>query len=193
MSAALRPSCACPSVSLSPIGRPSALTRACILVVRPPRERPMQRDRPSFFGVGGVLVNADRGGIDHLDVALVSRSYRCQYPRPMARLAPAVEAVYAGRVRPEAQRYIRPRRPCPQPPEYPVQDPAIIHTRPPANLRWQQRLDRRPLKIRQIKACHNQTPFKEHWIRTYTPWESCLWVCDLALGGAQGSGKDTRR
>ena len=39
----------CPSVSLSRIGRPRASTSTWILVVKPPRERPMQRDRPSFF------------------------------------------------------------------------------------------------------------------------------------------------
>src|ERR1700745_2525179 len=35
---------------LSAIGRPQASTSAWILVVRPPRERPMQRDRSAFFG-----------------------------------------------------------------------------------------------------------------------------------------------
>ena len=33
---------------------------------------PMQRDLSSFFGVGSVLVNPDRGAVDHLDVALIS-------------------------------------------------------------------------------------------------------------------------
>jgi hypothetical protein len=32
----------------------------------------MQRDRSVFLAVGGVLMDADRGGIDHLDVAIVS-------------------------------------------------------------------------------------------------------------------------
>jgi hypothetical protein len=32
----------------------------------------MQPDRPSFFGVGGVLVDADAGAVDHLDAAVVS-------------------------------------------------------------------------------------------------------------------------
>lgn len=43
MSAELRPSWACPSVSFSRIGRPLASTSAWILVVGPPRERPMHR------------------------------------------------------------------------------------------------------------------------------------------------------
>ncbi len=44
ISAADRPSWAWPSVSFSRIGRPTASTKAWILVVSPPRERPMQRD-----------------------------------------------------------------------------------------------------------------------------------------------------
>lgn len=42
------------------IGRPNASTSAWIFVVRPPRERPMQRGIGHLFlGVGGVLVNTD--------------------------------------------------------------------------------------------------------------------------------------
>jgi hypothetical protein len=32
----------------------------------------MQRDRSSFLGVGGVLMHADAGAFDHLDIAVVS-------------------------------------------------------------------------------------------------------------------------
>jgi hypothetical protein len=32
----------------------------------------MQRDRMAFFSVGGMLMNPDRGGVDHLDIAIVS-------------------------------------------------------------------------------------------------------------------------
>ena len=72
MSAAERPSWACPSVSFRAIGRPRASTSAWIFVVRPPRERPMQRDRIVFLTIGGMLVHPDRGAIDHLDVAIIS-------------------------------------------------------------------------------------------------------------------------
>ena len=51
---------ACPSVSFIAIGRPSASTSAWIFVVKPPRERPMQRDPSVFLTVGGVLMNPDR-------------------------------------------------------------------------------------------------------------------------------------
>ena len=80
-------------------GRLLASTRACILVVSPPRERPMQSDRPSFFGVAAMLVHSDRGTVDHLDIALISLRYSLQYPRPVTCLAPAVDAVHTGLMR----------------------------------------------------------------------------------------------
>jgi len=43
-------SCASPPVRKNPIGLPSASTRACILVLSPPRERPIAWSSPAFFG-----------------------------------------------------------------------------------------------------------------------------------------------
>ena len=58
------------------IGSPSASTSAWILVVRPPRERPMQRDRPSFFG---RLRHADGHG------SKTSQSFGCRRHKPLKR------------------------------------------------------------------------------------------------------------
>src|SRR5437763_11251278 len=82
MSAALRPSWACRSVSLMMIGIPLASTRAWILVDRPPRERPMHSARAwsrasagvacgPLFDVAAMLMDPDRGGVDHLQVAVI--------------------------------------------------------------------------------------------------------------------------
>jgi hypothetical protein len=49
MSWALRPSWAWPSVILRAMGSPQASTKTWILVVNPPRKRPMLRDRAAFF------------------------------------------------------------------------------------------------------------------------------------------------
>jgi hypothetical protein len=50
-------SCTSPPVRNKPIGLPSASTRACILVLSPPRDRPIAWSSPAFFGrrryVGG--------------------------------------------------------------------------------------------------------------------------------------------
>lgn len=95
-------------------------TMTWILVVSPPRERPMQREQASFLGVAAILVNSDRGRTDHLDVAFTSNGYSSQYPRPMTGLAPAIEAVRPDRIRPVARRNIRPGRPRTQTPEFSV-------------------------------------------------------------------------
>ena len=157
ISAADRPSCAWPAVSFSRIGRPGASTRAWILVVRPPRARPMQSDRPAFFD---PWRRADAPG---------SRSYRSSgcHPRkpltPLAECAPDAPPAAGGRsgsrkarMGPVARRNICPRRPRPQTPEYPVQDLPVIGALHPTHLGRQQRLDHTPFKIRQIKACHQK-------------------------------------
>ena len=158
MPAALWPSLACPALSFRVTGRPLASTRACILVVSPPRERPMQSDRPSFFGVAAMLVHPDRGTVDHLDIALISLRYRLQYPRPVTCLAPAVDAVHTGLMRSVTGRDSAHGAPGAQPPEYPVHYPPVIHSGHPANLRRKHRLNHRPRKIRQIKTRHHQSP-----------------------------------
>src|ERR1700709_2118432 len=79
----------------------------------------------------------------------------------MTSFTPSVEAVHTGRVRPVARRNVRPRRTGSQPPEYPVQNPPVINPGHSANLRRQQRLNHRPLEIRQIKACHQLLPSEE--------------------------------
>src|SRR5213079_974980 len=61
---------ACPGVITMPIGRPSALVRALILVEKPPRERPsalrsippFRRPRNDAVEQIGVILGGDRGG-----------------------------------------------------------------------------------------------------------------------------------
>jgi hypothetical protein len=72
MSQALRPSWAKPSVRFKVIGRFSASISAWILLVSSPRERPCNRISQHFFALGGVLMHADRRGVDHLDITIVS-------------------------------------------------------------------------------------------------------------------------
>jgi hypothetical protein len=51
-------------VSITLTGLPSASTRTWILVVSPPRERPIACS-PFFSCAGAMLVSAHYGGIDH--------------------------------------------------------------------------------------------------------------------------------
>src|SRR3989337_338642 len=77
---------------------------------------------------------------------------------PDTGLAPAHEAVVAGRGRTIALGNIRPRRPRAQTPENPVQHSPVVNACNTPYLVGKQRRDHRPLIIRQIKACHLQTP-----------------------------------
>jgi hypothetical protein len=81
-----------------------------------------------------MLMNPDRRRVDHLDVAVVSLGNRVQKPVPNARLAPAVEAVHAGRVRAVAGGDVSPGRARAQPPEDPVQHAPVIDARNPRGL-----------------------------------------------------------
>src|ERR1700712_5930735 len=97
------------------IGRPSASTRTWILVVSPPRERPPQLfqrclhrrnlellrpcNRPDpLFSIRGVLMNANAGTVDHLNVAVESAADGAHEIVPDAGFAPAHESVVAGRM-----------------------------------------------------------------------------------------------
>lgn len=82
----------------------------------------------------------------HDDGALVRRRPAGLFPQ----LAPAHEAVAAGRRRPVSLRNISPGRTRSQPPADAVQHPAIIGPRHAAWLVRQQRRDDRPFKIRQL-------------------------------------------
>jgi len=55
---------ACPGVSRKPVGLPNASTVAWILVLRPPRLRPMACAEPPF-GTAAVLVRSHDGRVDH--------------------------------------------------------------------------------------------------------------------------------
>lgn len=59
----------------------------------PPSGCPTQRDRPFFFGVGGMAMHPDRRRGGRLDLAPVSRRYPCPVTCPV----PPVEAIHASR------------------------------------------------------------------------------------------------
>src|SRR6516162_8060488 len=54
----------CPAVSIKAYGLPNASASAWILVLGPPRDRPMA-GAPFFSRASAVLVSAHNGGIDH--------------------------------------------------------------------------------------------------------------------------------
>ena len=105
-----------------------------------------------LFDVGRMLMHADRGGVDHLQIAVVGLRDRLEDPVPDAVLAPSDEAVVAGRRRTVALGNVGPGRARPQPPVDAVQHPPVIGPRHAARLVRQQRLDDRPFEIGQFVA-----------------------------------------
>ena len=104
-------------------------------------------------------MNAHDRGVDHLDIAVVGLRDGVHEPIPMAGLAPAVEAIVAGRVGAVALRQIAPRRARAQHPEDAVQNPPVVDPRHAPWLVRKKRLDDRPFKIRKVIAsAHDQAP-----------------------------------
>src|ERR1700753_1472237 len=158
-SGALVMSASWPAVSLSLIGRPLRSTSAWILVVRPPLERPRHRSGPPFCR-GTMLVHAHDRTVDHLNIAVIGCHNGIHQPIPDTRLSPSVDPVVARRPRAVAFRQIRPGRARTQNPENPVQHSPVVNPRHTARLVRKMRLDRFPLKIRQIVAAHRKLPFE---------------------------------
>lgn len=97
-------------------------------------------------------MDAHERTVDHLHLAVVGRDDGIHQPIPDAGLAPAIEAIVDGRVRPISFRQVAPGRPCPQDPEDAAEDAAIVLWLAAATARRKNRLDNAPLEIRQVVA-----------------------------------------
>ena len=118
-----------PALSRNTRGRPASSVRAWILVVRPPRDRPiacaksplLPRRRAMCLDVGRVDCSAAP------DTAHAGQ--RLEDIEPDTLLAPAMIAIVDRRVRSIGCRAIPPSRASPQHVDDPADDPAIIHPR----------------------------------------------------------------
>ena len=104
----------------------------------------------------GLLVGADGGAVDHLDVAVVRGGDGVHQPVPDTCLPPSHEAVVAGGAWAVALRQVAPRRTGSQHPEDAVQHASVIHARYASGLIGQQRLDYAPLEVGQIVSAHGE-------------------------------------
>jgi hypothetical protein len=172
---AICPSCVCPAVRPSRIGRPCASTTTWILVVRPPRDRPRSDLRPPFCR-RGLLVGANGRAVDHLDVAVMRCADNVHQPVPHACLSPSHEAIVAGGTRTITLGQVAPWRTRSQHPEDAVQHAAVIHARHASRLVGQQRLDHAPLEIGQVIPAHidSESELPAKWKR-----------CGALVSGAQ--------
>jgi hypothetical protein len=150
------------------IGLPPPSARRCSLVENPPWERPRASsgasppDGAGPASAGGVLMSANNGGIDKVQVPVdlttgirLSLQSR-QEALPETRLAPAIEPAGDGADRAIALRQIAPGRAGTQNPENAVQDGAVMVVGPPCwrPLGRQKRLKALPLPVRQLVTCH---------------------------------------
>jgi hypothetical protein len=99
-----------------------------------------------------MLMHTDRGGIDHLQIAVISFGNSFENPVPNIDFPPADKAVVASCRRTVAFRDIVPRRARAQSPIDAIQHLAIVGPWLASRLVRQERLDDRPLKIRQLVA-----------------------------------------
>src|SRR5262245_2767587 len=104
-----------------------------------------------------MLMDANAGAVDHLQVAIISLCDGLENPIPDTNLAPAPETIAAGRWRAIALGDVTPGRSRAQTPIDAVQHLAIIRPRHAAWLVRQKRFDDRPLQISQfVTACVHQ-------------------------------------
>src|ERR1700761_1138672 len=75
---------ACPGVRKKPVGLPKASTVAWILVLNPPRLRPMAWSSPLFESPGAVLMRTHDCAVDHRPfmVGVVRQMVKDRFPNP---------------------------------------------------------------------------------------------------------------
>lgn len=105
-----------------------------------------------LFARRTVLVDADAGGIDHHNLAFESGGNRSQKPVPHSSFAPADKPIVARGRGTVALWYLCPWRACSEPPKNTVQHSPVIDAGNAARLVRQQRLNDRPLPVRQFVA-----------------------------------------
>ncbi len=141
-------SCACPGVITTPIGRPSALVRALILVEKPPRERPARYARPPF-STGCAMMRTDDGRIDHLQRGVRHSASREPFQDhvPDATVGPPPKLPKDRIPVAEALRQVAPWCAGSHQPKHRVEHAAMIAWRPAAAAMDQERFEVRPLIV----------------------------------------------
>jgi hypothetical protein len=104
----------------------------------------------------GLLVSANGGAVDHLDVAVVGGGEGLHHPLPDTRLPPSHEAIVAGGARAVTLGQVAPWRTGSQHPEDAVQHAPIVDARYASWFVGQQRLDHTPLEVGQVISAHSE-------------------------------------
>ena len=97
-------------------------------------------------------MDAHNRAVDHLHLAIVHLDHGIHQAIPDACLAPAVEAIVGGCVRPVSLRQIAPRRARAQHPEDAVENTPVVLRFGASPVGRQERLDNAPLEVGQVVA-----------------------------------------
>lgn len=76
-----------------------------------------------------MLMDADDGGVDHLDSGIMGACQCVQNLGPNTDLSPTNKAIVAGRVRAVGVWHVAPWRSRSQDPEDAIKDPTVVHPR----------------------------------------------------------------
>ena len=157
-----------PPVRKKPTGFPGASSMVWILVLSPPRDRPIASSSPSFFGARAMLMGPHNGAVDHRVFVVGIRGKILKHPLPDARLRPTAEApMYLDPVA-EPLRKIAPRHARPIPLQNCFDEQPVIprrHTDSALTSR-QQVSDSIPLVVAKGVTAHRSAPNR------LTPYES---------------------
>jgi hypothetical protein len=153
-------SCASPPVRKKPIGLPSASTRAWILVLSPPRERPIAWSSPAFFGHRRYAGGRHNGAVDHRVFVVGVCGEILKYPFPHTAFGPTAEPQVDLCPVAEPLRQIAPRHPSTVPIEHGVHEQTIVCRcySDRAFAPRQQVPDPLPLVVAQSEPSHRSAP-----------------------------------
>jgi hypothetical protein len=133
-----------------------------ILLLNPPRERPIAWSSPAFFRAGAVLMGAHDGAVDHGIFVVGIRRKKLKELLPNSRFGPSAEPLVHVLPVAEAFRQVAPGNPSPIAIEHGFDKQPVIgrghsdRTLPPR----QKVLDPLPLVIAQAVAAHGSAPQK---------------------------------
>src|SRR5262245_57958558 len=141
-------------------GLPSASTAALILVLGPPRERPIASSSAPLFCARSMLMCADDGGVDDEMFAVRTFTQLIEDTLPNALLRPSSKALELAVPVAEIVGQVTPGRACSVDPQNGFNEAAIVLAAPTlvACLARTQLLDARPLRVRQIPPNQARLP-----------------------------------
>ena len=132
---------------------------AWILVLSPPRERPIAWSVPLFGGAGAMLMGAHDGGVDHRIFVVGIRRQMLEHLRPNPRLGPSAEATMHLDAIAETLRQVTPRNTGAEPVQHRFDEEPVVPCRYPASITARQQVAYPlPFVVPQAVTPHRSAP-----------------------------------